>query len=319
MRFRGNSPEVFSLPLSGQIDLNAIGVEAGQNNNSQTGLEDAAVRGLIGKASGAQNALSEYYGATSSDAVDGWEPNTDNTGGYWFPTGDNGSRNGPWSNIISSGSSSIATVPNVHSWPLSATDGQPHVIGPDHPTLNGPAGYDWGRLYGPMVYVGGSGGFNNQVRCRSSRTSFTTEAHFPTSVGTGWKRNGLVFHAQKLKAGSHRFQCNVKAGGMTGGVDASQGDKSETVIRLIEWENCTPASGSHAVGNGGNKVTTLFSFTSDPYSWDPMYRPTGYQGNWSKDVDKTVTTTYEWLFFEVVHSTMNQKAQSFDTKNWKIT
>ena len=321
MRFKGNSPEVFDLPLSGQIDLNAIGVEAGQNNNSQTGLEDAAVRDLIGKGSGAQNALSEYYGATSSDAVDGWVPE-DGTNGYWFPTGGNRDRNGPWSKAISNGSSSIATIQNAHSWPLSATDGQPHVIGPDHPDLNGPAGYDWGTAYGAMVYVDSGSGMWNQVRCKtdnSSRWGLETEARFPGMVGLGWKRNGLVFHAQKIKAGSHRFQCNIKAGGMTGGIDASQGDRSQTVIRLIEWEKCTPASGSHAVGNGGNKVTELFSFQSDPFTFDPMYRPTGYGGSWTKDMDATVTTIYEWLFFEVVHSTQNQKPQDFDTSNWKIT
>ena len=65
MRFRPDIPSVY-LPNSGQIDLNAIGVEAGQANNSQTALNDAAVRGLIGKASGAQNAMNEYYGASSS-------------------------------------------------------------------------------------------------------------------------------------------------------------------------------------------------------------------------------------------------------------
>jgi len=65
VRFRPDSPSIY-LPNSGQIDLNAIGVEAGQANNSQTALNDAAVRGLIGKASGAQNAMNEYYGASSS-------------------------------------------------------------------------------------------------------------------------------------------------------------------------------------------------------------------------------------------------------------
>ena len=65
MRWRPDSPSIY-LPNSGQIDLNAIGVEAGQTNNSQTALNDAAVRDLIGKAADAQNAMSEYYGASSS-------------------------------------------------------------------------------------------------------------------------------------------------------------------------------------------------------------------------------------------------------------
>jgi hypothetical protein len=69
VRLRPDSPSIY-LPNSGQIDLNAIGVEAGQANNSQTALNDAAVRDMIGKASGAQNAMSEYYGASSAKPID---------------------------------------------------------------------------------------------------------------------------------------------------------------------------------------------------------------------------------------------------------
>jgi hypothetical protein len=65
VRWRPDRPSIY-LPNSGQIDLNAIGVEAGQANNSQTALNDAAVRDMIGKSSGAQNAMNEYYGASSS-------------------------------------------------------------------------------------------------------------------------------------------------------------------------------------------------------------------------------------------------------------
>ena len=65
MRWRPEAPSIY-LPDFGQIDLNAIGVEAGQANNSQTALNDAAVRDMIGKAGAAQNAMSEYYGASST-------------------------------------------------------------------------------------------------------------------------------------------------------------------------------------------------------------------------------------------------------------
>ena len=68
MRWRPDSPSIY-LPNSGQIDLNAIGVEGGQANNSKTGLNDPAVRGLINKSSGAQNAMSEYYGASSGPNI----------------------------------------------------------------------------------------------------------------------------------------------------------------------------------------------------------------------------------------------------------
>lgn len=51
------------LPSSGQIDLNAIHVEAGGASGSECSLNDADIRALIGKASGAQMSFSEWYGA----------------------------------------------------------------------------------------------------------------------------------------------------------------------------------------------------------------------------------------------------------------
>jgi hypothetical protein len=53
------------LPDSGEINLNNIGIEAGQVDMSQTSMNDADVRDLIGKASGTQMAMSEWYGASA--------------------------------------------------------------------------------------------------------------------------------------------------------------------------------------------------------------------------------------------------------------
>jgi hypothetical protein len=66
VRWRPDSPSIY-LPDSGQIDLNAIGVEAGRPDQEQTGLNSGDVRNLIGKASGEQNAMNEYYGIGNSD------------------------------------------------------------------------------------------------------------------------------------------------------------------------------------------------------------------------------------------------------------
>lgn len=66
MRWRPDSPSIY-LPDSGQIDLNAIGVEAGRTDQGQTGLNSGDVRNLLGKASGEQNAMNEYYGIGNSD------------------------------------------------------------------------------------------------------------------------------------------------------------------------------------------------------------------------------------------------------------
>jgi len=52
-----------ALQTSGQISLNDIHLELGATSGTQVSLNDADVRGLIGKSSGAQNAMNEYYGA----------------------------------------------------------------------------------------------------------------------------------------------------------------------------------------------------------------------------------------------------------------
>lgn len=56
------------LQTSGQISLDDIHVEAGGTTGSLVSINDSDVRNLIAKTAGAQNAFSEYYGASSFDA-----------------------------------------------------------------------------------------------------------------------------------------------------------------------------------------------------------------------------------------------------------
>ena len=48
-----------ALQASGSISLNDVHVEVGGTSSSQVALNDADIRGLIGKASGAQFAIAE--------------------------------------------------------------------------------------------------------------------------------------------------------------------------------------------------------------------------------------------------------------------
>ena len=54
------------LPGSGAISLNQIHIEAGGSSGSQASLNDADIRAMIGKSSGASNAFNEYYGVSAS-------------------------------------------------------------------------------------------------------------------------------------------------------------------------------------------------------------------------------------------------------------
>ena len=53
-----------TLQYSGAISLNDIHVEAGGSTGTQVSINDADIRALIGKASGATMSFSEWYGAT---------------------------------------------------------------------------------------------------------------------------------------------------------------------------------------------------------------------------------------------------------------
>lgn len=54
-----------ALTSSGQIDLNAMHVEAGGTTGTECTLNDADIRDMIDKASGAQMGFNEWYGASS--------------------------------------------------------------------------------------------------------------------------------------------------------------------------------------------------------------------------------------------------------------
>jgi len=58
-----------ALPTSGAIDLNAIHREAGGPSGGSVGINDADVRALIGKGSGASMGFNEWYGASNANFV----------------------------------------------------------------------------------------------------------------------------------------------------------------------------------------------------------------------------------------------------------
>ena len=56
------------VPGSGAISLNDFHVEAGGTSGTQASINDADIRGLIGKSAGAQMSFSEWYGASATQA-----------------------------------------------------------------------------------------------------------------------------------------------------------------------------------------------------------------------------------------------------------
>ena len=58
-----------ALQTSGAISLNDLHVEAGGSSGTTCTLNDADIRDIIGKASGATNSISEYYGQSSEEQL----------------------------------------------------------------------------------------------------------------------------------------------------------------------------------------------------------------------------------------------------------
>lgn len=58
-----------ALQTSGAISLNDMHIEVGGSSGTTVSLNDADIRGLIGKAGGAQSSFSEFYGAAASTTL----------------------------------------------------------------------------------------------------------------------------------------------------------------------------------------------------------------------------------------------------------
>lgn len=70
-----------ALPSSGAISLNAMHVEVDGTSETQVSINDSDIRGLIDKASGAQMAFNEWYGAANivTESNFNYSPN-----GTWY-------------------------------------------------------------------------------------------------------------------------------------------------------------------------------------------------------------------------------------------
>lgn len=265
MRWRPEAPSIY-LPTSGQIDLNAIGVEAGQANNSQTTLNDAAVRDMIGKASGAQNAMSEYYGASSSDAVD-----SESFGSDWQMA----LRGKANASVQCSNRLSGDPLGYPHKWPLTTADGQPRpLISP----------------YLPQVaYNGVTENLGSHFPCWGSKSSVTQFANQPRMSFGNWSDNGSpntmrgIVPMQRIKPGSHTFSGLYKA--VSSGHD---GSAYSIEVNILEYETMTPGGDGFATAGGAYRRQTLAANSATLIGTIPQ-----------TNFNATITTIYEWLFLEL--------------------
>jgi len=287
VRLRPEAPSIY-LPDSGQIDLNAIGVEAGQANNSQTALNDAAVRDMIGKASGAQNAMNEYYGASSSDAVD-----VENFGnGYliglhgYVNQGTSGSLD---QDIIDEGENLRTGADTyAHRWPLSF-DGQPHAFTSEYPSIaknwsndkNDPSFFS-NQL---PIWQPKKVGLNNNVKQR--RRNVITGRMELSLQAYGAHEGYNVTPLQRLKKGRYTISGNL-------GDDTESGPAqwwSTVTGSILQFETMTPVSATMAQAGGATIKTQLAEIKGAP----------GNTGN--NPFSVTVDIQHEWVFLQIFAET----------------
>lgn len=303
MSWTPNTGQLYQLPASGQIDLNAIGVESGQGDTSKTEINDSSVRGLIGKASATQMAMSEWYGASSSDAVDSESFGNSYDIGHLGYVNRDSSRNldAP---LYASGPKEVTVLPQnatTLSWPQSQ-DGEAHAFTSSHPSwittttnLWGDGNKSWSKHHSRYLSKRGA---NVSFPCPETYSGNRMSANnttAPTNNKAIYQESSYCTALQRLKPGRYEFEFSISYG--------KNDDRNyEIWIYLIEKESMQDWGGvpylSRAVG--ATKRTQIFHDNS------------GYMRSQVFKVQANIT--HEWVFHELY-----QKSNNYSAVNGSIT
>lgn len=298
MSWAPNTGQLYQLPASGQIDLNAIGVESGQGDTSKTEINDASVRDLIGKTSATQMAMSEWYGASATDAVE-----SESFGGS-YDAGHLGYLNNNSTSALdqplsAAGPKEISVMPQnatTLSWPQS-DDGKPHAFTGSHPSAIttrsnwGDSSKSWSEHHSRYR---SKLGYNNSYVCPQIYTGNNMSANNSTTPtnNTGiFQESNYCTALQRLKPGRYEFEFKISYG-------KSDNRNYSIKIFLIEKAGMQDWGGvpylSRAVG--ATKRTEICSRSGGYISW---------QG---EVVKFTCDITYEWVFCELEQRSNNYSA-----------
>ena len=293
-----NTGQLYQLPASGQIDLNAIGVESGQGDASKTEINDASVRDLIGKTSATQMAMSEWYGASASDAVE-----SESFGGS-YDAGHLGYVNRDSSQSLDHklkglGPKEITVMPqnaSTLSW-CQSQDGKPHAFTGSHPSWIttrdnwGDQAKSWSYNHSRYRNVMG---YNNVYVCPDifmGNAMSANNSTTPTNNAGVFQTSNYCTALQRLKPGRYEFEFKISYG-------KSDGRYYAIRIYLIEKESMQDWGGvpylSRAVG--GTRRTELFN------------QEGGYIGYPGQTMKVTKDITYEWVFCELEQYSNNYSA-----------
>jgi hypothetical protein len=273
-----------ALPNSGIIALSDFNTEL--QTSGQISLNDAAVRDLIGKASGAQNAMNEYYGASSSDAVETYVF----TGNDWV-TAFHGSAEGYFITGVERRSDDPFSYP--HKWPMADGETEPHAL--DAPFV---------------AQIKSDTALNDIYPSWCTNSSVRGSGRAPNlgggNNGSTGNPNTLtgVQPLQRVKPGVRTFNGSYSLS--NSGYD---GSPFSIEVSIHEYETMTPSGGGFATVGGGKRRQQL-AYNS---------KNGGINGSMSGTFNKTLTTTYEWVYLEMKVITQFNRGTTSDVGVDSIT
>jgi len=248
-----------ALPTSGPLSLNQIHIEAGGTSGTTASINDADIRALIGKASGATMSFSEWYGASGSVtinltiAADTLNYNIVNERGGTYVAG---------ATTVNLTINSGVTVGSTATFTPALNTGSTWTTGDTINIINN----------GTIKGLGGNGGNGGSVVFNSTPSAGADgvvggrafRAQFPctfTNNGTvyggggGGGGGGALYYTTSLKTGTTTFATSGSGGGGGAGVNAGGGGTAGTASGGVTNTVGTNGSAGTATAGGAGGTT----------------------------------------------------------------
>ena len=237
-----------TLPSSGAISLNQIHVEAGGSSGTQASLNDADIRGMVGKGSGAQNRFNDYYGVSGAAPVATFKGRIQTTG--------NGFPNGTVS--LSSGTKIVVVTLQIPGFKntFCTLGGTSMTLAADSFNTSNPNG-----SHSLIYYL---------VTSASGNQSITGNGGSGRSVGHIWEITGYdsstpttaVFSTTAANAGSS-FSETISVSTQFNGVTIGSGLTEDTITNGV------------TVSNSDQLLQIDLESATNHYSWKDENTPSG--------------------------------------------
>jgi len=245
-----------ALPTSGPISLNEIHIEAGGTSGTTASINDADIRALIGKASGATMSFSEWYGASAAVTINltiGANTNNyniQNSRGGTYVAGVT-TVNLTINSGVTVGSTSTGTyaLETGSSW---ASGDVINIINNGTVKGRGGNGGNGGSVvYNSSVAAGAAGGVGGNAFRAQFATTFTNNGSV-YGGGGGGGGGGSQYSFLSLKSGSVSSAYAGSGGGGGAGVNGGTGGTGGTASGAdVNNQGANGSAGTATAGGAG--------------------------------------------------------------------